>query len=168
MNENDRLKKIRTEKGLTLAKFGDRIGLTPGAVSDMERGRRGITEQTRTSVCREFRVNREWLVNGTGEMFMPDASDEIEALAKRYNLSYGMQVFIEKLVNSSSAAQDAVIDLIIETAEAIKSGDVSAAYREKIKTFEEMTPGEIADQVAKEREIEKRDTEESDQSSFTA
>ena len=73
---NERLKKIRTSKNLTLAKFGESIGLSPGAVSDMERGRRGITDQTIRSICREYHVNEEWFKNGTGEMFMADSGDE--------------------------------------------------------------------------------------------
>lgn len=130
MNENERIKQIRTAKNLTLAKFGEMIGLSPGAVSDMERGRRGVTDQTIRSICREFRVNEEWIRNGNGEIFKPDASDEIENLARRYNLSFGIQVFIEKLVNSEPEVQDAVINLITESAKAILSSDVPADYRD--------------------------------------
>lgn len=165
MKENDRLKKIRTEKGLTLAQFGEQIGLTPGAISDMERGRRGLTEQTRTSICREFKVNREWLVNGEGSMFLPDSSDELEALARRYALSREVLVFIEKLVNSEEDVQNAVIKLMLDTAATIKGQTTSPAVQ---KSFEEMSESEIADAVKSEREKEKEAKEESGRSSSTA
>lgn len=164
---NERLKKIRTSKNLTLAKFGESVGLSPGAVSDMERGRRGITDQTIRSICREYHVNEEWFKNGTGEMFMADSGDEIEALARRYNLSHGIQVFIEKLVNSNEAAQQAVIDLIVETAAAINGSEVAPEYHAP-KSFEEMSPEEIADAVREGREAEKGEEGESSRSSYTA
>lgn len=165
MNENDRLKMIRTEKGLTLAKFGERIGLTPGAVSDMERGRRGITEQTRNSVCREFSINKEWLMTGTGEMEVPEG-DELEALARRYNLSRDFQAFIEKLVTADSSVQEAVIDLILQTSAAI-NGEAPPIETEP-KKFEEMTPAEIAAKVEDERRVEKEAADGSGRSSSTA
>ena len=164
MTENDRLKMIRTELGLTLAKFGEQIGLTPGAVSDMERGRRGITEQTRNSICREFKVNRSWLIDGIGDMFVPDSNDELKALAKRYNLPVEVQIFIEKLVKSDEAVQDAVVKLILATSAAIKGEtEVSAP-----KSFEEMSAIEIAEQVEIERDKEKREEDASGRSSSTA
>lgn len=129
MNENERIRELRIAKNLTLAKFGEVIGLSPGAVSDMERGRRGVTDQTIRSICREFRVNEEWLRDGKGDIFKPDTRDEIESLAKRYNLSFGIQVFIEKLVNSEPEVQDAVISLITETAESILNNEIHAEHK---------------------------------------
>lgn len=167
MNENDRLKIIRTEEHLTLAKFGERIGLTPGAVSDMERGRRGITEQTRNSVCREFHINKEWLLSGSGEMRSPTSDDALNALAEQYGLSNEIKVFIAKLVKADEVVQDAVINLILATASAI-NGEASAPAPAAPKTFEEMSAEEIAEAVIEERAAEKREQDESGRSSSTA
>lgn len=78
MGENERLHLIRKKKGLTLKEFGTKIGITDSAVSQIEKGRIKMSEQTRLFVCREFGVNEEWLRDGTGEMFTPqDPEQEI-------------------------------------------------------------------------------------------
>ena len=118
MNKNERLKKVRLFNELTLAEFGRQINLTAGAVSDIERGRRNLTDRVVDDVCRVFSVQKDWLLYGDGEMLSADSSDEIEALVKRYDLSYGIQTFIEKLVHQPNAVQDAVIRLIVEIAAA--------------------------------------------------
>lgn len=38
-------------------------------------------------ICEKFNVSREWLLNGTGEMFRPESSDAMDKLAEQYNLS---------------------------------------------------------------------------------
>ena len=45
-----------------------------------EKGERGLTEQMLKSVCREYHVRREWLTEGTGEMFRWDKSDLLERI----------------------------------------------------------------------------------------
>ena len=123
MDKNERLKKVRQYFGLTLAEFGKRIHLSAGALSDIERGRRNLTDRTADDICRVFSVSKIWLLEGRGEMLSVNSSDELEALARKYNLSLGMQVFIEKLVSQPENVQDAVIDLIVETAAAISDTD---------------------------------------------
>lgn len=67
---NERVKMIRKELGLTLDKFGKRLGVGKAALSRIENGSNNLTEQMLKSICREFNVNEEWLRNGTGEMFL--------------------------------------------------------------------------------------------------
>lgn len=69
MNENSRVKMIRKELNLTLEKFGEKLGVTKTAISNIERGERKLTEQMKRSICREFRVSYAWLTDGVGEMF---------------------------------------------------------------------------------------------------
>lgn len=78
MTQGERLKEIRKSLGLTLEKFGNRIGVGKTAISKLEHGQCSITDQMRKSICREYNVNEEWLVNGTGEMFSEvDREDQI-------------------------------------------------------------------------------------------
>ena len=69
-------------------------------------------------------------------MFIPDAGEEIEMLVKKYHLSPGIQIFIEKLVNTRPEIQDALLNLIVETAAGIESikkigADVTSNYSSK-------------------------------------
>lgn len=64
---NERIKQIRKEAGLTLEKFGKRIGITAASCSTIESGKSNPSTQTVRSICREFGVNEKWLRTGEGE-----------------------------------------------------------------------------------------------------
>ena len=72
----ERVKELRKVLGLSGEKFGEKIGVTRSAISDIERGRNGLSEQNILAICREFNVNEEWLRTGTGEMFKDMSLDE--------------------------------------------------------------------------------------------
>ena len=71
MTQGERIKAVRKSLGLTLEKFGEKIGVTKVAISNLENGHRNLTEQMTKSICREFNVSDEWLRTGEGEMFLP-------------------------------------------------------------------------------------------------
>lgn len=70
MTENERIKEVRTSFDMTMEKFGERLGVTKVAISNIERGNRNVTDQMRKAICREFDVNEEWLRTGKGDMFI--------------------------------------------------------------------------------------------------
>lgn len=75
---NERIRELRKLLGLTLEKFGAPLGVGKTAISKIENGDRGVTDQMIKSICREYNVNEEWLVHGTGEMFSEvDREDQI-------------------------------------------------------------------------------------------
>lgn len=73
---NERIKKLRKTKGLTLEQFGLKVGVGKTAISNIEAGNRNVTEQMFKSICREFNVNEVWLRTGEGEMFIEITRDE--------------------------------------------------------------------------------------------
>lgn len=73
---NERVKELRKALGLTLEKFGERVGLRKSSLSQIENGVNGVTEQLFKSICREFNVNENWLRTGEGEMFVQLDNDE--------------------------------------------------------------------------------------------
>lgn len=76
---NERIKELRKELGLTLEKFGERVGVTKVTISRIENGVNSVTDQMFKSICREFDVNEEWLRDGTGEMFRTLTRSEVIA-----------------------------------------------------------------------------------------
>ena len=75
---NERVRELRKYLGLTLEKFGEPLGVTKTAISRLENGVNGITDQMVKSICREYNVNEEWLINGTGDMFTEiDRDDQL-------------------------------------------------------------------------------------------
>ena len=79
MTQGERVKEIRKALGLTLEKFGEKVGVGKTAISNIEKGNRNLTEQMIKSICREFNVNEEWLRTGTGEMFVSLTRNELIA-----------------------------------------------------------------------------------------
>lgn len=79
MTQGERIKELRKSLGLTLEKFGEKLGVGKTAISKLEKDERNLTDQMCKSICREFNVNEEWLRTGDGEMFIiPD--DETAAI----------------------------------------------------------------------------------------
>ena len=80
MTENERVKEVRKTLNLTLEKFGERIGVTRGSMSNIENGNRSLTEQMTKSICREFGVDYMWLTTGEGEMFVESDDNFFERI----------------------------------------------------------------------------------------
>lgn len=79
LTQGDRIKLIRKDAGLTLEKFGERLGVGKTAISKLENNERSLTDQMAKSIYREYGVNEEWLKTGEGEMFKPRTRSEIIA-----------------------------------------------------------------------------------------
>lgn len=69
---NERFKELRKALGLTQSEFGKILGLSTSGVSDIEAGRRNVTEQhlIMLSNYKKKIINIEWLRTGDGEMFV--------------------------------------------------------------------------------------------------
>ena len=66
----DRFKELRETLSLTQQKFADRLDISRNFVAQIEMGNKIPSERTIKDICREFKVNYEWLTEGTGEMFI--------------------------------------------------------------------------------------------------
>lgn len=114
MNIHERLKQLRTELSLTTRAFGAAINMSGGAITNMEKGTRNITERTIRDICREYNVNLDWLTNGVEPMFTDvtselDIDDEVKQLAQQYSLLNDsdrelVKRMIDSLAEKSSSA----------------------------------------------------------------
>lgn len=68
---NERLKTLRKTLGLKQRELAERLGVTIGLVGNWEAGSQPISKPRIYQICKEFRVRREWLEEGKGEMFEP-------------------------------------------------------------------------------------------------
>jgi len=80
MTQGERVKEIRKTLGLTLEKFGEKVGVTKQTVSRIENGVNNLTEQMTKAICREFNVDYIWLTSGDGEMFVESDDDFMEKI----------------------------------------------------------------------------------------
>ncbi len=69
---NKRFKQVREYFGLSQTQFAQRMGKSPGCISSIEAGKTlNVSDETIDSLCSAFAVDRNWLVSGVGEMFVP-------------------------------------------------------------------------------------------------
>lgn len=127
MTQNERVKEIRKTLGLTLEKFGERIGVTRGSMSNIENGNRNLTEQMTKSICREFSVDYMWLTTGDGEMFIDTDDDFIERIdrimAGEDEARKNLFKFMLELSDEDIAALDRLMKKAIEFTQNNKEKD---------------------------------------------
>lgn len=87
MTLGERIKILRKKINLNQSEFGKKLGITESAVCSYENNRRIPSEQVIVSICREFNVDRDWLVDGEGnDMFLPEPTEIIDELITQYDL----------------------------------------------------------------------------------
>lgn len=67
---NTRIQQIRKTAKMTQDEFAEKIGVSKNFVWMIEKGERVPSDRTVKDICREFKVNYEWLTEGTGDMFI--------------------------------------------------------------------------------------------------
>ena len=128
---NARIKALRKAEGLTLEKFGERIGITASSCSTIESGKSNPSEQNILSICRDFRVRDEWLRSGEGSMYMQLTSDQERAVflasVTAGESSPEVNAFVDALKATPNDDLKTVIAFISRTYE---------AYQENLKNSE--------------------------------
>ena len=118
MTQGERVREIRKSLGLTLEKFGEKLGVKKNAISQIETGRNSLTDQMTKSICREFGVDYIFLTTGEGEMFIDSDDDFMEKIDRiMAGESDIRKNAIKALVNASTEdieALDRLIDLYLQ------------------------------------------------------
>lgn len=86
MTQGERIREIRKELGLTLEKFGEKLGVKKNSISQLENGKNSLTDQMTKSICREYNVNYDYLMDGEGEMFDDLPQTVLDELCAQYDL----------------------------------------------------------------------------------
>lgn len=113
MTQGERVKLIRKDLGMTLEQFGECLGVQRSAISKIERGERNLTDQMVKSICREYRVNYDYLIYGDGEMFgaLPDTI--LNELCEQYNLDSDDKELLQRYIDLSPDERKAVKKMLI-------------------------------------------------------
>ena len=119
---NARVKAIRKTKGLNQAEFGKVISLKQGGVSYIEQEGNTVTEQNISLICQKFRVRREWLVDGEGEMFLSGEPGIFAEFAKEYKLTSQEQEVAKYLLGLSEGERANILGYLQNIAAAIERG----------------------------------------------
>ncbi|WP_041524243.1 XRE family transcriptional regulator [Gilvimarinus agarilyticus] len=71
---NERISQLRDMLGLSQSEFSSHIGITQGALSQLEARKSKLSMSTINAIHHAFNVNCNWLVSGEGKIFLVDAN----------------------------------------------------------------------------------------------
>lgn len=128
---NERVKELRKALGLTMEKFGDRLGVHKTAIQKIENGTNNLTDQMLKLICREFSVNEDWLRTGSGEMFVVTRSDYIEKVSRSHNLDKLDETIINTYMSLEPEKRKIIKEYILAVAENYEE-DEEAKIKAKI------------------------------------
>ena len=127
MTQGERIREVRKALGLTLEKFGEKIGMKKNSVSQLENGKNSVTEQVVKAICREYNVDYMWLTTGDGEMFIDTDDDFIERIdrimAGEEEARKSLFKFMLELSDEDIAALDRLMKKAIEFTQNNKEKD---------------------------------------------
>lgn len=106
MTQGERVKEVRKALGLTLDKFGEKVGVKKQTVSRIENGVNNVTDQMVLSICREFNVNYDFLMNGEGEMFDDLPQTVLDELCTQYDLDDLDRTLVEMYIEMPEQVRD--------------------------------------------------------------
>ena len=134
----NRIKKVRSYYKMNQSQFGDKLGLTQGAITSYETGARVPSGAVIMSICREFNVNREWLETGEGKMLVETTSRTLDRIRERYGASDIFRAMLDVYATMTSAQQDAFEEYINMLAQAVATGQNPATVRPSLPTEAEI------------------------------
>lgn len=105
----DRIREVREHFGLSMEKFGSRIGIGKASISLLESGKNNPSVQTVSLICREFGVNEHWLRTGEGEMFEQTRETVLDKLCAEYDLGAEHRAIVEGFLDLSPQDRDVVL-----------------------------------------------------------
>lgn len=98
MTQGERVHEIRKSLNLTLEKFGEKLGVGKTAIFKIEKSENSLTDQMVRSICREYNVSYDYLINGEGEIFDDLPQTVLDELCTQYDLSDFDRMLVEMYV----------------------------------------------------------------------
>ena len=143
---NKRLFELRKALGMTLAEFGEKLGVTAQSISAMEKGIRPILDRTVIGILAAFpQVSEAWLRDGEGGMYRKTDDSDLEAALAELRLPDVCARYVRVYNSMSPEIQQALdehmraflADLLSGVARTGSAGIVGA-----VKSYDEMTAEE--------------------------
>lgn len=108
MTQGERIKAVRKELGLTLEKFGEKLGAKKNTMSAIETGRNSLTDQMARSICREYNVDYDYLMYGEGDMFTDLPKTIVDELCMQFNLDDFDRAVVEMYLDLPAELRQAI------------------------------------------------------------
>lgn len=70
---------------MTLKDFSDKISISRSNLGNIEKGRIRLTERVLSDICRIFRVNPNWILNGDDPVFVKENDLLVDEISRLYS-----------------------------------------------------------------------------------
>ena len=128
MTQGERVRAIRKELGLTLDKFGEPLNVKKGAISAIETNRNSLTAKMFNDICREYRVNPDYL-DGTDKdpdhKFLEVPQTVLDELCEQYKCDDLDRSIIQEYLELDDDDRKVVRDYIKKIAMRIATNDMT-------------------------------------------
>lgn len=128
-----RIQQIRTELRLSQAELGEKIGLTRSGVSNLENGKRKVSNKHIKLLCSELNISESWLRTGEGDMFQTADGHSLDALEKLHPMHTLTRAFVEALISMPPEQEAVFVQLVHDVAARVRAADYDAARPENIQ-----------------------------------
>jgi len=108
LTQGERIKAIRKELGLTLEKFGEKLGVGKTAISKIEKNERNLTDQMAKAICREYNVDYDYLMYGEGDMFTDLPKTIVDELCMQFDLDDFDRAVVEMYLDLPAELRQAI------------------------------------------------------------
>lgn len=108
MTQGERVLEIRKVLGLTMDKFGEKLGVQKSAISKIEKDKVNLSDQMVKLICREYNVNYDWLMDEDGEMFSDLPQTVLDELCSQYELDDLDRFIVELYVGLPKDVRDGI------------------------------------------------------------
>lgn len=99
MTANERFKHLRKDVlNKTQLEFAKVLDMSHAGISKIESGNTALTEKNAKIICKEYKVNYAWLVDGEGEIFNEIHTSLIDRLVDEYKLSDQKRKLVERIL----------------------------------------------------------------------
>lgn len=119
MTNGERVNEVRKSLGLTLEKFGEKLGVTKTTISRIEKGVNNLTDQMAISICREYNVNYDYLMYGEGEMFDDLPQTIVDELCAQYDLNDFDKALVEMYVSLPAGSRERIKEYMKQLAKKV-------------------------------------------------
>ena len=128
-----RIQQIRIRLRLSQAELGAKIGLTRSGVSNLENGKRKVSNKHIKLLCSELNINESWLRTGDGPIFKDESGYSLDALEKLHPMHTLTRAFVEALISMPPEQEAVFVQLVREVAARVRAADYDAARPENIQ-----------------------------------
>lgn len=152
MDVNNRILELRKNLHLSRDAFGAKIGVSGHVVRNWDRNETNAADKPLilNIICKEYGVNREWLENGTGEMFDESSPSVVDMLVEKYNLSDTAKKVLDVYVNLDDSDKDAIDRFVQKIVDANSSTKNATSISSAMQQYD-MTQREIIVSIKKSR-----------------